>query len=266
MTDHGGSAIPLTTQSLLDRLESTILTRTWVAGQRLPSERQLADDFGVSRPVVRESLRRLQERGLIVVHPGRGSFVTEINPTRGGASAEQLVHLGDVTFRHLIAARRMLESEAAAQAADHRTDADLVRMYEILDALDSVSIADNMEVCAGLDVAFHEAIAVASGNPVIQLMFGNIRRLVVGMVYRSMTDRALRQHGVPIHRHVLNAVKDRDATAARKAMADHLDLAWEQYGADLDRPVASVLDRRAEDLPELADLLRRVGRSLAEPR
>jgi GntR family transcriptional repressor for pyruvate dehydrogenase complex len=176
---------------------------------------------------------------------------------------EQLAHLGDVTFRHLITARRMLESEAAALAAQHRTDADLVRMYEILDALDSMEIADNIELCSGLDVAFHEAVAMASGNPVIQMMFGNIRSLVVGMVYRSMTDRAVRQHGVPIHRHVLNAVKDRDAVAARRAMEIHLDLAMDQYGSDLDRPVASVLNRRADDLPEVADLLRRVGRALA---
>src|ERR687888_26944 len=84
------SPIPLTAQALVDRLETDIVARTLAPGERLPSERKLVERYGVSRPIVREVLRRLQERGLIVVHPGRGSFVRELTPTRGFASIDVL--------------------------------------------------------------------------------------------------------------------------------------------------------------------------------
>ena len=80
------STAPLTTLELHARLYEDILSGDIPPGAKLPSERQLAERYGVSRPVVRESLRRLQERGLIVVQPGRGSYVREVRATRGNAS------------------------------------------------------------------------------------------------------------------------------------------------------------------------------------
>jgi GntR family transcriptional regulator, transcriptional repressor for pyruvate dehydrogenase complex len=255
----GISAIPLTPQALVDRLEADIVGRTWSPGQRLPSERQLVERFGVSRPIVREVLRRLQERGLIVVHPGRGSFVRDLLPTQGNASVELLARRGEITVRHLVTARRMLECEAAALAAEHHDDDDARRMREILAAFDA---SRDVAVGAELDLAFHEAVALASGNAVIQIMFGSIRNLAHGMILRSLTDRKVRHAGAPIHHTILDAILARDAEVARKAMASHIELAEKTYGRDIDRPLADVLQRRADHQPEVAELLRQAGSSL----
>jgi GntR family transcriptional repressor for pyruvate dehydrogenase complex len=256
------STIPLTPQALVDRLEADIVARTLAPGERLPSERKLVERFGVSRPIVREVLRRLQERGLIVVHPGRGSFVRELTPTQGHASVDVLVRRGEITVRDLVTARRMLEAEAAALAAEHHTDADAARMREILAAFDA-----SADVGAGaeLDVAFHEAIAVASGNAVIQIMFGSIRALTHGMVLRSLADRKVSRIGAPIHHTILDAIVAGDADAARAAMTEHIQLAEKTYGSDIDRPLADVLQQRAEHQPEVAELLRRASTTLAHP-
>ncbi len=247
----------MTTEELVAQLESDILS--WEPGRKLPSERKLAESFGVSRPVVREALRGLQERGLIAVHPGRGSFVRKVEPTRGGASVNLLVRRGAITVRELIEARSMLESEAAALAAQHHTEADAERLHELLAAFVSSS---DVEMRAALDVAFHETIAVASGNTVLMIMFGSIRELIHGMVLRSLTDRATQQAGLPLHDRVLKAILSRDAKAARNAMSKHLMLAVEHYGADADRSLADVLRRRADYQPEVGELLRRASQAV----
>jgi GntR family transcriptional repressor for pyruvate dehydrogenase complex len=249
----------LTAEELAAKLEADVLS--WPPGSRLPSERQLATSLGLSRPVVREALRGLQERGLITAHPGRGSFVNEVAPTRGTAPVDVIVRRADATVRDLVVARRMLECEVAALAAEHHADEDVERMRQILAAFEATP---DVEERASLDLAFHEAIAIASRNTVLMIMFGSIRDLVHGMVVRSLTDRVTQQAGLPLHEQVLDAIASRKPKAARNAMERHVTLAIEHYGADLDRPLSTVLRRRAEHQPEAHELLQRTGLALAE--
>ncbi|QBI54571.1 FadR/GntR family transcriptional regulator [Streptomonospora litoralis] len=262
MAGRTGDFPPLTPQALTELLEDAVVSREWRPGDKLPSERRLAERYGVSRPVVREVLRRLQERGLIVVHPGRGSYVRRLRATEGGTSLELLVRRGDVRVRELVAARRMLETETAALAADQHTEEDARRMRDALAAFDA---GRGVAAGADLDVAFHEAIAIASGNTVLQLMFGAIRPLTHGMVVRSLTDRETRRIGAPVHHDILAGILARKAEDAREAMARHIELAEELYGADLDRPLREVLQRRADHEPEVAALLERITGALHPP-
>lgn len=268
MTGHAGlsgqgQTAPQTSAGVAQQLEYQLLEGRWGVGEKLPSERQLAETFDVSRPVVREMLRGLQERGLITVQPGRGSYVRDVAATDGVSSLNVLARRGKVTARHLVTARAMLECEAAALAAQAHTSEDARRMKQILAAFDA---SDDTETSAELDVSFHEAVGIASGNPVLQIMFASIRNLTHGLVLRSLTDREVRMEGVPYHRMILDAILRGDSGAARTGMAEHLNLAARYYGLDLDDPLADVLRRRADHLPRVADLLLEAGRSLdAEP-
>jgi GntR family transcriptional regulator, transcriptional repressor for pyruvate dehydrogenase complex len=259
MSSQARAGLPPSSGDTFLDLESKIITGVFPSGSRLPSERHLAEQFGISRPGIREVLRRLQERGLIEVQAGRGSFVMEMNATRGSASVDQLVRRGEVTARDLVIARRMLEGEAAAQAAESRTDADAVRMSKLLKAFD---MSEDLSLAAELDIAFHEAIAVASANPVLQIMFGSIRDLSKAMVLRSLADRRARKAGAPIHHEILRAIVRQNPGAARRAMTKHITLAMDHYGSDLDSPLASVLLHRADLDPEIAELLRQVSSTL----
>lgn len=257
-TSHAGGW-PLTGSGLGQELERRVLAGEWTPGSRIPSERQIAEQYGVSRPIVREALRGLRERGLIAVAAGRGSFVREVRPTVDGGSPELLARRGGVTAHDLVVARSMLEGEAAALAARVRTDADVAQMARILQAFEETT---SITEAAALDVAFHESIAVAAGNPVIQLMFGSIRTLTHGVVLRSLTDETVRRVADPLHSAILDAIVAQDPQRARAAMVDHIGAARRLYGADLDAPLVDVLDRRAEVAPALRDLLHDVSDSI----
>lgn len=242
-------------QQIVDAIEHEIVSGRWRAGSKLPGERPLADEIGVSRPVIREALRVIAERGLISVVPGKGSFVRKFNPAGEGASADVLVRSSPVTARHLVAARVMLEGEAASLAAENRTDEDLTTMKNLLAGFDTVPI----DGAADLDLAFHEAIAIASHNPVLQMMFGSIRPLSHGIMLRSLSDHEVRHAAAPLHGVILDAIERQDAAVARRAMTEHLDAAVKYYGADLDRPLVEVLRQRATSIPSLASVLRDVS-------
>jgi GntR family transcriptional repressor for pyruvate dehydrogenase complex len=251
-----GSGRPLTSLDVLEDLEARLLSAEWRVGQGLPSERKLAEQLSISRPVVREVLRRLQERGLVTVIPGRGSFVRDVRPTDGNSTADLLSRTGRITARDLVVARAMLECETARLAAQNRTETDIRRMQQILAAFNA---SEDVGVSAELDVAFHESIAIASGNPVLQLMFGSLRNLARGIILRSLTDRKVRKIGAPYHEVILEAIIQRDADAARTGMAEHITAAQRLYGADFDQPLAEVLSRRADLRPRVAELLRQAS-------
>jgi len=228
----------LTAADLESRLESRVLALDLSPGAKLDSERALAEEFGVGRPLVREVLRRLEERGLVTIVPGRGTFVQDLPLTEGGGSIDLLARRGRVTPRQLIVARSMLESEAASLAASARTEEDLARMDGYLRILASgVSAIELVEA----DVRFHEAIAIASGNPVIQILFGSVRKLVRGVIVRSISDRVVKDLAFPSHGLIHDAIRAGDSHAAREAMLAHLDVASRLYGQDLDRPLRDVL-------------------------
>ena len=250
---------PLTPDECRSVLESKILSGDWPHGFKLPSERSLAEQFGVSRPVIREVLKMLQAQMLVDVHPGRGSFVRQLEPSNGRVSMEQMLQRGSITARDLVTARRMLESEAAALAATNRTEAQLESLRIALHAFDNASTTQE---AVELDVAFHEGIVEAAGNAVILIMFGSIKPLVQAMVLRSLTDRRSRRSGAPIHHDILGAITSKNPNAARKAMSTHISLAEEFYGSDLDIPLVDVLNRRAVANRAHAALLRDVSESI----
>lgn len=264
LTTRAPQSGPISISTVAVVIEERLISGEYSPGERLPSERELAGQFGVGRSAIREVLRGLQEKGLIDSQPGRGTFAREVRLTDAHGSVELAIRRGGVTARELVQARTVLECEAAALAAEHRTDEQVDEMRMILSAFNS---APDTGAGAALDLAFHEAIVVASGNQVLQIMFGSIRNLTLGVVLRSLTDRNVRNAGVPIHEQVLNAVSDQDPEAARRAMASHMKAAEPFYGRDLDEPLADVLMKRAAtSQPVIAELLLDASKRIDEHR
>ena len=246
--------LPPTGEDVTRRMEADILDGRWASGTKLPGERALATEYRVGRSVVREALRRMEERGLVVVAPARGAFVQPLEPTSGLGSLEVLTRGGFITARHLILARTSIETQAARLAASHHTDADGRQMIRLLTALESTPSAD-VATASRLDVALHESISVASANPVLQIMFGSIRALTHGLVVRSLTDRLVRERGLPLHTDILNAILAHDEEEAEQAMRSHLEVAATHFGSDLDRPLVDVASERTSELPRLSQLV-----------
>lgn len=231
---------PARKNDISDDLERRVVQGLWSPGDQLPSERELCIAYGVSRPVVREVLAGLVERGFIDIHPGRGSFVRAVAIDDLSSSLTRAATRAGITARDLVVARVALECSAvelAAQQADRPVDA-------LWEALRAHEAAESIGSMAQSDLDFHEAVVASSGNPVLMLMFGSIRAQVYALMLRSHSDATVRSIGDPMHERIVQAVADGDSEQARDLMREHLELALKLYGTDLDQPISEVVEAR----------------------
>ena len=224
-------------RTLLRVLVADIVSGALPTGERLPTETELAQRFDVSRGVARESLRGLEERGLVAVKHGSGASVlpeTEwdmLNPDVVSALLE-----GDKGFAVLsdyLECRRLLEIEAAGLAAERATAAHLVVLSNALDrmtaaAVDAPGSPSAEEQFHEADVAFHRAVIRATGNLALGRMTEPVHRaLATARLPLARPEHRLAR-SLPEHREILSAIAGRDPDAARAAMRNHL-LTVERY-------------------------------------
>jgi GntR family transcriptional regulator, transcriptional repressor for pyruvate dehydrogenase complex len=235
------AAMPRTSSDgIVAAIADRVLSGALVAGDRLPSERQLAVEFGASRPMVREALRALTERGLIRVEPARGAFVRGDAGSRPYPPLDLEYRRRGTTARQLSETRSMLEAEAAALATEHATATDLAALEAALQRIEvSATPLDRVRN----DLAFHAAIVTASHNPVIETMFSSILGLTVELMVRSAGDAEIVRQSNPYHRIAFEAIRDKDTAAARAAIRAHLAIASSTYGEDYDRSLETTAAR-----------------------
>jgi GntR family transcriptional repressor for pyruvate dehydrogenase complex len=233
----------LSRDALASRLEEEFVGGGSPPGTKLPSERQLAGRFGVSRPVVREALRGLVERGLIEIAPGRGAFVRAVSTSDAARPLDGLYRRQNATPRDLVEARLMLERTAAGLAAERAEAHELEAMEGLLERFDRTGDLIERARC---DVAFHALIARMSHNPVIETMFSSIAMLTFELVLRSLGDPTVSREGLPYHREIYEAIRDGDGEHAQEAIDGHLTIARRLYGDDLDLHLDLVARRELE--------------------
>jgi GntR family transcriptional regulator, transcriptional repressor for pyruvate dehydrogenase complex len=233
-------SIPARKADIIQDMQNRILGGEWKPGSQLPSERELAVEYGVSRPVIREAMAGLVELGFIEIHPGRGSFVRGVKVDDLSGSLNRAATLAKITARELVFARLGLEcaaAELAAKLAPQHND----RLWA---ALEEHSVAKTLQSLADTDLAFHETVVASSGNPLLVLMFGAIRNQVHALMLRSHSDPKVQVQGEPYHERIVKAIVAGDSAQARDLMREHLELALLLYGSDLDRPLSEVVESR----------------------
>lgn len=242
----------VTRESLSEQLEEQILMGRLAPGTKLPSERQLAEQSGVGRPLVREALRSLVERRLIEIQPGRGAYVRHARSGDVAHRFDALFRWRQVTPRDMVEARTTLECSAAALAAERATQADLDALTEALAQFDLTGgILEQVKS----DLMFHLAVARASHNLVIETMFEAITGLAVELMLRSLADSDVASSALPYHQRIYEAIRDRSPETARDAMARHLAVAASLYGEDFDQSLEIVTQRELARLLAPADAL-----------
>jgi len=208
---------PLVNQAV-DQLRTFILEKRLGADGVLPSEGDLALMLGVSRTVLREAMKHLQAQGLVEVSQGRRARIKPADPAAAIESLDAMLRRTDGSLRHLIEARRPLESEIAALAAQRAGPDHLQRAAQALRDLES---APSLEARVDADVRFHRVLAEATGNPVFLLLLDTLAGLL-----RASRRESIGKHGpraaVEGHRLILEAVSRRDPAAARESMLAHM--------------------------------------------
>ena len=205
-------------QQVASTITDSILSGQYKAGERLPSERDLATAFKVSRPTIREAMIALEIRGLAETRHGSGIYISEHPPSHVGAADL------DIGAFELTEARRLFEGEAAALAATQISDECLAELATIIKQMEVENACQQQDWTA--DRRFHVTIARATRNTAIATVIENL----LDMRHKSplcvyMLERARRvgvQPRVSEHRRILVALGRHDSRAARNAMRDHL--------------------------------------------
>jgi DNA-binding FadR family transcriptional regulator len=219
-------------RQIADQITALIEKGEYGSGQRLPPERDLAKQLGVSRPSVREALIALEVEGYVDVRVGSGVYV--VVPARA-ERAEPLP--ADSGPFELIKARWLIESECAALAARTGTKAQIRAMEEALDQMESDRQRGIVPLAS--DRLFHLRIAEAGGNSALTLVVKTLWDQRTGPLFLRLEHHFDTPDlwGVAIreHREILNAIARHDATAARAAMRRHMNRAAKRFSTSWDK-------------------------------
>jgi DNA-binding FadR family transcriptional regulator len=217
-------------RQIAEQLRGLITVGEFEAGTRLPAERDLAKQLGVSRPSVREALIALEVEGWVEVRTGSGIYVQPARQRNGKNGHDSGAEWGPLK---VMQARELVEAEVAALAARNARKANVAAMASALDHMREDAAA-GIEPRAG-DEAFHTAIAEACGNEVLSDTVRSYWSARHGPLFSRLGDYfenpASWSAAVVEHDAVLAAIRARDAQAAREAMQQHLKKATSRYSA-----------------------------------
>ncbi len=199
-------------------------------GERLPPERELSEQFGVSRTVVREAVKALQAKGLVETRRGSGVIVTAVSPEHVHESISLFLQLddGNLEYRHMAEIRKILEIEIAGLAARRADAEDLARMeleiHRMEDVRDKISEDERVrEEFARADVDFHLAIAAATGNPLLPILFSPLVDILVNQRLEAIDHPGALEQGMLYHQDIFDAIQSGDEQGAKAAMKEHLE-------------------------------------------
>lgn len=209
-------------EQIVQQIEQRIVSGELKVGDQLPSERELAEQFAVSRTAVREAIKALREKGLVEIYVGKGTFIAN-GTTDVVRQTLVLLTKFDTTkgLMNLVEVREILEPEIAALAATRITDEYIAAMQEAMDKMEAAM--DNVEEFVEADLDFHLALAEATQNPIIPALMDPIIDLLREQRIRTTLLKGVAQHGQYNHKIIMDAVKRRDPQATREAMRHHLE-------------------------------------------
>ena len=210
--------------AVVRHIENLIVEGVLRPGDRLPAERELAKELDVSRPSLRDAIKVLEERGLLIARRGGGTFVGDVI---GSVFAEEFVYLflsNDRAITDYIEFRREIDILAAGHAAARATDADKEILSHIQASLRKAIESNDEEAIIRCDTDFHIAVVAAAHNVVLLHAMQSIYEQMVPIFYKRLprqpdsilTSEILAQHGA-----ILQAILDGDSEAARRSADQH---------------------------------------------
>jgi GntR family transcriptional regulator, transcriptional repressor for pyruvate dehydrogenase complex len=239
-------------QRIVEQIEEALARGDLAPGQRLPSERELVVQFAVSRSTVREALRVLESNGVVRSRPGDPNGA-EILPYSHGALRKQMVRLArvdELSLSELIGFRMIMDGAAIQLASRLRTTEQLAEMEKALVAM-RAAIEVDFEEFSEADAAFHDAVARASRNSLIQVCNEVVRGVVLSLISDKISDkishastsRALMLKWLQHRIEVVDAIRTGDGHAAARLARQNLYDCYAGYVPEPDRdPLRALID------------------------
>jgi GntR family transcriptional regulator, transcriptional repressor for pyruvate dehydrogenase complex len=226
--------------AIVAQITSLIRSGALVPGERLPSERDLCEQFAVSRVTVREAFRVLEANGLLVIRVGArgGTFVSVPSGERISRSVASLLALPAVDGAHLTEARQTLEIGILPLACERADDADIARLVELCEHAEL--LMGEPAALLRMSADFHVQVARTTHNAAIEMLVQSFHGSLVSSLQRArFADRSLPARGWREHRLLVDAIAARDAPTATRIMSTHLARTAARLGGASDtRPAA----------------------------
>ncbi len=226
--------------AVTDWIISQIRKGQYRAGDRLPTERELAEQMGVGRTSVREGLRFLEKLGILEIRQGTGTVVRSLSlgtVFEHLVPVQRIIDLPDRDVRDIMHVRRILEAESVQLAARYATESQLARLEKLLDGM-AASLEKPRDYLE-MDLEFHVVVAKASSNPVLAQLINLIRDIYTRYFEIVLRDPEMNKTSLAFHRRLYAALREHDADAARQHMLAHLRQA--------ERDVLKLLDTASEN-------------------
>lgn len=223
---------PRLSDKVAEMMLETILSNRLKVGDRLPSERELGEQFGVSRTVVREAVRALVAKGVIEVRSGSGLRVAAVDAAAVSESVRLYLRGGGIDFEKVHEVRRLLEVHTAGLAAERADADDVARLREVHERM--VRDADDVDAASLDDLEFHRRIALATHNELYLVLMDSIGRALVD-IRRANLASGSAPATLDQHARVLDCIAAHDPGGARDAMATHLEAVagwWRERAAE----------------------------------
>lgn len=207
-------------QLIAQRIRSLILERELEPGDRLPSERAMREQFGVSRASVREGIRLLDALGWVEIRTGDGTYISKDLNRSVLQAFSWAVILTKSVAADLIEARLVVEPHLAALAAKRATESDLQKMRTTIERMKTH--LGNSAVGAEADLDFHLAVAQAAGNSLLREVLLGLQQIMRAHLDEFYTSVQQQKQAIDDHLTVLDAIQRGDSAAAAQAMKDSI--------------------------------------------
>ncbi|RWM15224.1 MAG: FCD domain-containing protein [Mesorhizobium sp.] len=215
-----------TADEVVQQIENLILEGVLRTGDRLPGERELARQFEVSRPILRDALKALEGRGLLTTRPGGGTHIADVIGQLFTKPVTDLISMHRKAATDYLEYRREIEAVAAEYAARRATPDDLALLDRIMARMDEAHRTGNFDDEAEIDVEFHHAICECAHNIILLHTLRSCYRLLSEGVFQNrllvFNVPGAREALLSQHRAIYAAVKAGDPATARQAAMDHI--------------------------------------------
>ena len=209
-------------EQAIEKIYDLIREQNLKENDRLPSERNLAQMLGISRPSLREAIRVLDMMGVIKVEQGNGIIIetSQLSESLIKPLSFALL-LNKRVFLELFEARKIIEVECAGLAASRATEEQVKEMFSIFKSLEENK--DNREKSITYEIELHECIADASKNLVLKKILTSIKDLLKGSRYMTVPSYGVTAETRKNHSRLIKAISERNSNEARKIMLEHLN-------------------------------------------
>lgn len=209
-----------TTEHVVARVYELIKHEDLKPGERLPPERELSKQLGISRPSLRAALSSLISMGVLQSRQGSGTFLVDGPPALDSEPLRLLAQLHGFSVEHMFETRSILEVGAAGLAAERATGDQLASMSE--EIAEMFACLDDPQAFLIHDVAFHRAVAAASGNPTLATLVEMVSTVLHERRRETIARANDLNDAVESHRRIYRAIRARNPEEAREAMREHI--------------------------------------------